>query len=1161
MSKYLLVIVLLLSSSLKAQEPATTTPLVSQNFKSDEQGALINGYASILQNNKFSFVNQEGKLIGTAEYDGVRNFSNHLAAGKKNNQWGFINEKGKIVIPIEYDIIYDFKDDITAGYKNNQWLLINKKGVTIKILDIDVFWGFENGIARITKQGRTGIMNLNGEIISMQEEKKTFSSNFNSDTVKFSSIQSALPCPPNIDFEFNNFTNWVCYSGGVAAVGTTNRITVTPNVPPTTPTIGRHVIFPRVTPSALDPWGLFPTNPPDGSNYALKLGNASSGRQAESVSYLINIPAGPGDASVTYRYAVIFQNPGDHLQHEQPRFIARLKDVSTNTYINCASYEYVSNGNIPGFYNSPINPDVKCKAWTSAFVNLSAYAGKTMMLEFTTADCTRGIHWGYAYVDVGDCNIAASIDYSCTPSTATLTAPPGFEFYNWWNANYTTLLGTGQSTILTPAPPLNTTIHVEVIPLNGTGCKDTLDVMVTNNNPAVNAGPDKMICAGNSTPIGTPAIAGVTYSWSPPAYLSNPNSATPNANPPVTTKYYLTATNGTIGCSNIDSVIVTVDQAPDVVQPANQTPCANTNTTTITFTGAVNGTVYNWTNSNPAIGLPANGTGNINSFIAVNTTDVPITSIITVTPTANGCLGAPKTFSITVNPTPNVAKPADEIICVNGNTAPINFNGTVSGTVYNWSNNNPAIGLAASGTGNINSFVAINTTSSPITATITVTPNAGNCLGAAKTFSITVNPTPNITPVVNQALCANSNTAAITFNGTVSGTVYNWSNNNPAIGLAASGAGNINSFIAINNTASPITSTVTVAPTVTNGCPGAQIKFDIIVHPIPNVNAGSNRNVCLGKTTPLLATGAVNYSWTPGVNLSCVNCPNPDATPVDSIMYIVKGSSLFGCFAYDSVILTVSKPFKMPASPNDTLCIGETASLWASNANNYLWSPPDGLNNIYLASPKAKPASTTKYQVVGYDDKNCFTDTNYVLITVGPYPKVNLGPDKTLSTGTILNLNAVTQFGPIVNWLWYPATDLSCNNCPSPTTSVKYNTFYSVIVTNIFGCQALDTIFINSFCKSGQVFIPNAFTPDGDGLNDVLMVRGIGIRVKSFRIFNRWGERVFEKQNFGPNEIKFGWDGKVRGVLAAPDVFVYTAEVICDNDVIFTYKGNTTILK
>jgi gliding motility-associated-like protein len=94
------------------------------------------------------------------------------------------------------------------------------------------------------------------------------------------------------------------------------------------------------------------------------------------------------------------------------------------------------------------------------------------------------------------------------------------------------------------------------------------------------------------------------------------------------------------------------------------------------------------------------------------------------------------------------------------------------------------------------------------------------------------------------------------------------------------------------------------------------------------------------------------------------------------------------------------------------------------------------------------------------------------------------------------------------------------------------------------------------------VFIPNAFTPNGDGFNDVLMVRASGIAlVKTFRIFNRWGEVVFEKGNFQPNDPQYGWDGKIKGVESGPDVFVYTAEVVCENGTTFSYKGNVSILK
>ncbi|MBK8610499.1 MAG: gliding motility-associated C-terminal domain-containing protein [Chitinophagaceae bacterium] len=161
----------------------------------------------------------------------------------------------------------------------------------------------------------------------------------------------------------------------------------------------------------------------------------------------------------------------------------------------------------------------------------------------------------------------------------------------------------------------------------------------------------------------------------------------------------------------------------------------------------------------------------------------------------------------------------------------------------------------------------------------------------------------------------------------------------------------------------------------------------------------------------------------------------------------------------------------------------------------------------------------------------------------------------------MINLNAAIQNGPIANWAWIPGTGLSCTNCPSPVLNVTNDVSYNVTVSNIYGCVARDNISIFTFCKNSQVFVPNAFTPDGDGLNDVLMVRGKGIFVKTFRIFNRWGQLVFEKTNFNPNDKQYGWDGRVRGIMATPDVFVYTAEVICDNGIMYTYKGNTTLLK
>ncbi|MCP9751614.1 PKD domain-containing protein, partial [Ferruginibacter sp. HRS2-29] len=336
----------------------------------------------------------------------------------------------------------------------------------------------------------------------------------------------------------------------------------------------------------------------------------------------------------------------------------------------------------------------------------------------------------------------------------------------------------------------------------------------------------------------------------------------------------------------------------------------------------------------------------------------------------------------------------------------------------------------------------------------------------------------------------------------------------------------------------------------------------IVIRPVPVVNATASTTICLGNSVQLNATGSPSYQWNPAQGLSCSTCPNPVATPSVTTPYIVTGSNAFGCAAYDTVVITVIQPMNLVVNPDVNICIGQSANLMASGAATYAWSPGATLNSTTISNPVATPTATTRYRVVGYDGFNCFTDTAFVLVGVGRYPTVNLGPDLTLSTGTIHPLNSTITNGPITQWLWQPSTELSCNTCPLPLATIKKDITYTVKVTTAYGCSATDSLNIKTFCENSQVFIPNAFTPDGDGVNDILMVRGKGIvMVKFFRIFNRWGELVFERTNFPPNVSAYAWNGKIKGIAGGPDVFVYTAEVICENGTSFVYKGNTSIIK
>ena len=395
----------------------------------------------------------------------------------------------------------------------------------------------------------------------------------------------------------------------------------------------------------------------------------------------------------------------------------------------------------------------------------------------------------------------------------------------------------------------------------------------------------------------------------------------------------------------------------------------------------------------------------------------------------------------------------------------------------------------------------------------------------------------------------------VTFTANINSTdpviIRNWLLSN---GATATG----NTFV--YNFTNPGTYTVRLIAGTSFGCFDTTFHT-ILVKPVPVVTASGDVTLCVGNSANLSVSGASSYQWTPIQGLSCNTCTNPVANPIITTPYVVAGTTN-GCTATDTVIVTVIQPLQITHSPNDSICIGESVLLQASGAASYLWNPASTLSDATIRNPLASPTSTTIYRVIGYDGKNCFTDTAFITVAVGLYPIVSLGPDRTLAAGTQYSFLPVIQNGPIRNWLWNPAVNLSCSNCLAPVANIKKDISYTVKVTTPYGCSAYDTINIKVFCLDTQVFIPNAFTPDGDGVNDVLMVRGSGIvTVKHFRIFNRWGEVVFERNNFSPNNPVDGWDGRFKGKYATPDVFVYTAEVMCENGNTFIYKGNISIIK
>jgi gliding motility-associated-like protein len=371
------------------------------------------------------------------------------------------------------------------------------------------------------------------------------------------SVFSQALCPPNLDFELGDFSNWECRTGVVSGANNSNQITWLG----VGQSFDRHTIIPANS-GGQDPYGLFPENCPNGSGYSIKLGNSQSGAQAEGVFYTYTIPANVTQFSIIYYYAIVLQDP-NHPSHEQPRFMARIVDLSENRQIDCVSFDFTASGSLPGFQASPVVPSILYKDWTPITLDLTTYAGKTIQLEFITSDCTRGGHFGYAYIDVNAaCNGAIIGSTICAgETTANLQAPFGFQSYEWFaDVSFSQVISTGQALFLDPAPAVGTIYPVIVTPYPGFGCRDTLYANITTSpKPPSVAGPDVVACRNLSVQIGGPPTVGYSYLWTPSHLLSNPAAANPFAanNLPGPVEFRLKTTDLATGCFSFDTAFVT----------------------------------------------------------------------------------------------------------------------------------------------------------------------------------------------------------------------------------------------------------------------------------------------------------------------------------------------------------------------------------------------------------------------------------------------------------------------------------------------------------------------------------------------------------------------------------------------------------------------------
>lgn len=436
--------------------------------------------------------------------------------------------------------------------------------------------------------------------------------------------------------------------------------------------------------------------------------------------------------------------------------------------------------------------------------------------------------------------------------------------------------------------------------------------------------------------------------------------------------------------------------------------------------------------------------------------------------------------------------------------------------------------------------------------TLTVTTEKGCVSNYTYPLDIAIAFTPKITAVIPDSSCVLSPVAfSALVNNPAPDIQWLWNlgtgdtANTQNVNYAYASAGKFPVSVIANNSA---------------GCADT-IKRSVIINPLPVVDAGTDSIICLGTSDILNPSGAQLYSWLPDASLSCTDCSNPVANPLITTKYFVSGKNNFGCSATDSVIVEVKQPAEVSITAPDSLCVGNTIQLTANGEEIYSWQPADLVSQPTAAQTSSTPNTTTTYTLIGTDSKRCFSDTAFKTVHVFPYPVIQI-PDSvvTITSGSDYHINTIGS-EDILSWQWAPVNWLSCTNCAQPVATPKITTKYTVTAKNIAGCTVEKNITINVLCKNELLFIPNTFSPNQDGMNDYFYPRGKGFSVKSFRIFSRWGNIVFEQNNFLPNNQSYGWNGKYKGNTLQPDVYVFVIEVICENGDVFTSKGNVTLLR
>ncbi len=543
-------------------------------------------------------------------------------------------------------------------------------------------------------------------------------------------------------------------------------------------------------------------------------------------------------------------------------------------------------------------------------------------------------------------------------------------------------------------------------------CIDTISETITEPSPVpVNISTTSTtVCVGGS--VNLQASGALNYNWSPSLWL-NTSVGTNVISTPNTTIDYIVSGTDILGCSNTDTITISVIQSLQMTNTPSYPSVCEGESVSIFINGASS---FSW--------FPPNGlnTSSSNNVLAspLNTTNYMVIG------TDN--FGCSDTIYVNVDvlTKPNINITNNPSIC-EGESVPLIANGADN---YSWF---PPNGL--------NTIIGSTVTSSPLTSTsYSVVGTLNN--GCSDTIStvVSVNPNPILTTLSSNVDLCKGDTTILLVSGASN---YIWS---PTNSLS-----NINTDTTF---AFPITNTnYSVLGMDSLGC-SSMVSINVNVYDLPTIAASSLKpEICIGENTLLSATGGIHYNWSPSFSLSSANGNTVSANPSANTTYMVVGTDINQCSSWDTLSVSVNPiPVLSINNTSSTICEGENISLIVTGANTYVWSPSLGLNTSIGNNVLASPVLSTTYDITGTDLNGC-SDIISSNVIVNPSPSLSLSPNNsTICTGESIQ---VEVFGADT-YIWSPSFGLSSTNSnivvANPNSSITYN------VVGIDGNLCMDSI-------------------------------------------------------------------------------------------------------